>query len=67
MDLKSYLAILRGNRWVIIITTAVTLAVVIFITFTITPTYITTTTLRIATSSSGVVGYSEYLHKISDQ
>lgn len=62
MDLKSYLAILRGNRWVIIITTAVTLAVVIFITFTITPTYITTTTLRIATSSSGVVGYSDYMY-----
>ncbi len=62
MDLKSYLAILRGNRWVIIITTAVTLAVVIFITFTMTPTYISTTTLRIATSSSGVVGYSDYMY-----
>ncbi len=62
MDLKSYLAILRGNRWVIIITTAVTLAAVILITFTMTPTYMTTTTLRIATSTSGVLGYSDYMY-----
>ncbi|MDO9087606.1 MAG: polysaccharide biosynthesis tyrosine autokinase [Anaerolineaceae bacterium] len=62
MDIKSYLAILRGNRWVIITTSIVTLAVVIFLSFTITPTYITTTTLRIATSSTGVVGYSDYMY-----
>ncbi len=62
MDLKSYLAILRGNQWVIITTTIVSLAVVIFLSFTITPTYLTTTTLRIATSSTGVVGYSDYMY-----
>lgn len=62
MDLKSYLAILRGNRWVIITTTIVSLSVSIFLTFTIIPTYITTSTLRIATSSTGVVGYSDYMY-----
>lgn len=62
MDLKSYLAILRGNRWVIIITTVVTLAVAIIVSFLMTPTYVTTTTLRIATSSSGVLGYSDYMY-----
>ncbi|PKN87860.1 MAG: hypothetical protein CVU46_03085 [Chloroflexi bacterium HGW-Chloroflexi-8] len=62
MDLKSYLAILKGNFWVILTTFIVTLAVTTGITFLITPTYTASTTLRVATASSGTVSYSDYMY-----
>ncbi len=62
MDLKSYLVILRGNLWVILSTVVVTVAVVTLITFMTTPIYTASTTLRVATASSGVVGYSDYMY-----
>ncbi len=63
MDLKSYLAILRGNIWVILVTFVVTVVVATLLTFLITPIYAATTTLRVATASSGVVSaYSDYMY-----
>ena len=62
MDLKSYLAILKGNIWVIFTTFIVTVAVTTVITFLITPTYTASTTLRVATASSGTVSYSDYMY-----
>ena len=62
MDLKNYLAILNGNKWVIIITVAMTIAVTALITFLITPIYTASTTLRVATASSGVSGASDYMY-----
>ncbi len=62
MDLKSYLIILEQHLWVIIVTLLVTMSVAIGFTLMTTPIYTATTTLRIATSSSGVVGYSDYMY-----
>ena len=60
MDLKIYLAILWGNKWVIIATTAVTMAVVIASLFIITPIYSASTTIRVAAAASGSVSYTDY-------
>lgn len=62
MDLKAYLAILKGNLWVIIVTLAVTLAVAAAGTYLITPVYTAVTTLRIASANSGLVNYSDYVY-----
>jgi len=62
MDLKSYLAILKGNIWVILITTMVTVVVAAAISFMMTPIYSATTTLRIASASTGTVAYSDYVY-----
>ena len=62
MDLKIYLAILWGNKWVIIATTAVTMAVVIASLFIITPIYSASTTIRVAAAASGSVSYTDYMY-----
>jgi polysaccharide biosynthesis transport protein len=62
MDIKGYLAILWGNKWVILLTLFVTVAVATAITLLITPTYTASTTLRIATSSSGVASSADYMY-----
>lgn len=62
MDLKNYLVILKGNLIVILVTVFITMAVVIGVTFSIAPTYTASTTLRVATASSGVLGYSDYVY-----
>jgi capsular exopolysaccharide synthesis family protein len=62
MDLKIYLAILWGNRWVILATTAVTVAVVIGSLFLTTPIYSASTTIRVAAASSGSVSYTDYMY-----
>ena len=62
MNLKVYLAILWGNKWVILTTVLVTVAVVTTLTFMITPTYTATATLRVATAASGTVSYSDYMY-----
>ena len=62
MDLKSYLLILKGNLWVILTTLIVTVVVVAGISFIMPPVYSASTTLRIATASSGVASYSDYLY-----
>ena len=62
MDLKSYLVILNGNKWVILTTLLLTVAVTVLITFMITPSYTASTTLRVATASSTVASYSDYMY-----
>ncbi len=62
MDLKAILAILWGNKWIIIATTVITVAVVAVTTFLSTPIYSASTTLRVATASSGSVSYQDYMY-----
>ena len=62
MDLKAFLAILSGNKWVIIITMIITVAVVAVGTFLSTPIYSASTILRVATAASGSVNYSDYMY-----
>jgi capsular polysaccharide biosynthesis protein len=62
MNLKVYLAILWGNKWVILTTVLVTVAVVTTLTIMTTPTYTATATLRVATAASGTVSYSDYMY-----
>ena len=62
MDLNAYLAILGRNKWVILVTMVVTVAVVAIGTFMATPIYSASTTLRVATASSGSVSYSDYMY-----
>lgn len=53
MELRTYLQILSRRKWVIIITTIVTLAAVVIGTWWMTPIYQATTTLRVATAHQG--------------
>lgn len=62
MDLQHYLAILLGKKWVVLTTLVVTVAVTTLVTLLITPTYTASTTLRVATASSVMAGYSDYLY-----
>lgn len=62
MEIKSFLAILRLNKRLILLTAAVTVGIVIVITFMTTPVFTATTTLRVATASGGAVAYSDYMY-----
>jgi uncharacterized protein involved in exopolysaccharide biosynthesis len=57
MELKTYLTILWRRKWIIGITTAVTVAVVTIGTFMMTPTFVASATLRVATAASGSVNW----------
>jgi len=62
MDLKGFLAIVWGKKWVILTTTLVTVAVVTAFTLLTRPVYTATTTLRVATAVGGSVTYSDYMY-----
>ena len=62
MNLKIFLAILWGKKWVILTTMLVTVAVVTTFTIMTTPTYIATATLRVATAASGTVSYTDFMY-----
>lgn len=62
MELKQYFEILWRRKWVILLTFFVTITTVIVGTNLITPVYQTSTILRIATSASGQLNYSEYTY-----
>ncbi len=62
MELKQYISILWRRKWVIILTTLVTLVAVIIGTLVTRPTYTATTTLRIASSASGTISYYDYMY-----
>ena len=62
MDLKAILAILWGNKWIIIATTVITVAVVAVTTFLSTPIYSASTTLRVATASGSSVTSADYMY-----
>jgi succinoglycan biosynthesis transport protein ExoP len=60
MDLKYYLSILWGNKWIIITTLVITLVVVTVGTMLITPIYSASATLRVATASTNSITYTDY-------
>jgi len=62
MDLKQYLLILWRRKWVIVITTLVTLVVVIIATLKTTPIYSATATMRVASTSSGSITSYDYMY-----
>jgi succinoglycan biosynthesis transport protein ExoP len=61
MDLKYYLSILWGNKWIIITTLVITLVAVTVGTMLLTPIYSASTTLRVATASTSSGSYTDYV------
>jgi len=61
MDLKYYLSILWGNKWMIVTITLITVAVAFIGVLIIRPTYSATATLRVATASIGSISYYDYV------
>jgi uncharacterized protein involved in exopolysaccharide biosynthesis len=62
MDIRHYISILWRRKWIIIITLLVTMIVVVIGTLKMTPIYSATTTMRIASASSGSVSYQDYMY-----
>lgn len=62
MDIKYYLSVLQGNKWIIISTLVITTIVVIGATMLITPTYSASTTLRVATVATSSLSYTDYVY-----
>ena len=58
---KRYLNILLRRKWVIIITLIVTMIAVAISTRMQTPTYYTSSVIRIAVSANGTLSYSDYV------
>lgn len=62
MDLQYYLEIFWRRKWIIVITVLMTEIVVMIGTFKTVPTYSATTTMRIASASSGSVTSYDYMY-----
>jgi len=62
MDLKYYLSILWGNKWILILTLVVTLACVIVGTMLITPIYSASSTLRVTPATTGSMSSADYAY-----
>lgn len=62
MDLKFYLSLLWGNKWIIVTTVAITVIVTLIGTMMITPIYLATTTVRVATATVGSMSYYDYMY-----
>jgi succinoglycan biosynthesis transport protein ExoP len=62
MELRNYLSIIMRRKWVILVTTLVTIAVVLIGLKFYSPSYEATTTLRVATSRTGQVSYEDLLY-----
>lgn len=60
MELRTYLEILWQQKWVIIVTTVVTMVVVVIGTLRATPIYVASTTVRIATPTTGSANWVDY-------
>lgn len=60
MELKYYLAIIWGHKWLIGISMMIILVLVIGATMFITPIYSASATLRIATSSTNAITYTDF-------
>ena len=60
MELGAYLAILWRRKWVIAVTVAVTVTVVIIGTLMATPKYVASTTLRVLTAAGGSADWVNY-------
>jgi succinoglycan biosynthesis transport protein ExoP len=62
MELKAYLAILWRRKWVIVVTTIVTVTVTGMGALLMPPTYTASTTLRVATAPGGGASYTDILY-----
>lgn len=62
MDLKYYLSILWGNKWIIITTLVITMIAVTVGTMLITPIYSAAATLRVATGSTTSASSADYAY-----
>lgn len=60
MEIREYLTIFWRRKWVIMCTFIVTLAVVIVATNKTTPIFTATSMLRVATSPTGTISYTDY-------
>ncbi len=67
MELKGYLQILSRRKWIIVIATIVTLAVVVAGTLSMMPIYQATTTLRVATAHQGSLDSVSYNTTYADR
>jgi len=61
MELRNYMTILWRRKWVIAITVAVTMTVVVIGTLLMTPTYTSFITLRVSTAYSEDLNYNYYM------
>lgn len=61
MELRNYLSILWRRKWVIAITVAVTMTVVVIGTLVMTPMYSASVTMRVSTAASENINYSNYV------
>lgn len=59
MELRQYLEVIKRRKWIIILTTIITTALVALATFLATPQYQSTTTLRVATITN--IDYTQLL------
>jgi len=59
VELKQYLTIIRRRKWIIIVTTILVTLIVTVLTFISTPTYVSKTTLRVATITN--IDYTQIL------
>ena len=66
MQIREYLEILWRRKWIVVVVTAVTIAVVSVGSPTVTPQYSASTTVRIAQSKDGSIPYGsvEYVERI---
>jgi len=62
MEIREYLQILKRRKWVLILTTLVTCAVVSVGTYLMPPTYSASATLRVAQAHSGSIEYVDYMY-----
>lgn len=62
MELREYLRILKRRKWIVILTTLVTAAVVGLGSYMQEPTYSAATTVRVAQASSGSVDVADYMY-----
>jgi len=60
MEIRTYITILWRRKWVIAITLAVTVTVVLVGTLMMTPKYVASTTLRVLTATGGSADWVEY-------
>ena len=59
MEIQRYVRILKGRKWVVILTTLVTLVVVTLGTISMTPTYSTSALVRVTTGLADSVTYTD--------
>jgi succinoglycan biosynthesis transport protein ExoP len=60
MEIRTYIAILWRRKWVIAVTVAVTVTVVLVGTLMMTPKYVASTTLRVLTAAGGSDDWVDY-------